>query len=109
MFNTGICGFQQLPWICNLDGVGVWTQSGEGSNSMAGFGICNTHNPYIKQIDQFMVVSYSKPEALNTAIVGRLFKSKSRLFWPEQFLDQPYRYLSTASPTYSKDTWWIAQ
>ena len=25
----GNCSFQQLPWCANIDGVGVWTQSGQ--------------------------------------------------------------------------------
>lgn len=27
-YQGGVCGYQQLPWIANCGGVGVWTQSG---------------------------------------------------------------------------------
>jgi hypothetical protein len=26
LFGGGVCGFQQLPWCCNLNGVAIWTQ-----------------------------------------------------------------------------------
>ena len=29
----GVCGYQQLPWIVNCGGIGVWTQSGGHDNS----------------------------------------------------------------------------
>ena len=28
----GLCGYQQLPWIANVGGIGVWTQSGGHDN-----------------------------------------------------------------------------
>lgn len=59
LFNCGICSFQQLPWIANVNGIPVWSQSGGGAESISGFGITNTHNPYIKQRENVSVISHS--------------------------------------------------
>jgi hypothetical protein len=58
-FNLGACSFQQMPWMANIDGVGVWTQSGAGGESLVGFGMANTHNPAVSQQDGLLVAAYS--------------------------------------------------
>jgi hypothetical protein len=59
MFNCSRAGFQQLPWIANLDGVAIWSQSGKGGESVFGFALTNTHNPYIVQSYNVAVIAYS--------------------------------------------------
>lgn len=106
-YNVGKCSYQQLPWIANIDGIPVWCQSGTGSESIAGFGITNTHNPLCKQFDNILVVAYNTPSTLRSLIVGNLLGSRVRLFWPEPFFDEQ-RYFSL-SPSITKDTWWLGR
>ena len=58
-FNGGTCGFDQLPWIANIDGIGVWTQSGKGSENVGGFDVTNTHTPHVSQKGHILVAAYS--------------------------------------------------
>jgi hypothetical protein len=57
-FNAHCASFQQLPWIANISGVGVWSQSGSGAESLMNFGMTNTHNPFIKQKGSVLIASY---------------------------------------------------
>lgn len=59
-FNGGTCGYQQLPWIANIDGIGVWTQSGRGGENVGGFDVTNTHTPHVSQKGHLLVAVYSK-------------------------------------------------
>jgi hypothetical protein len=79
-----------LPWIANIDGIGVWTQSGNGTEGIAGFGITNTHNPYIMQRQDVLVAAYSTPSVLKTLLVGNMFGSKVKLFWPDSLFDETH-------------------
>lgn len=58
-FNGSRAGYQQLPWIANLDGVGMWSLSGAGSESLSGFSLLNTHNPFVVQRQNVAVISYA--------------------------------------------------
>lgn len=57
-FNPHCASFQQLPWIANVSGVGVWTQAGTGSDGFLNFGMTNTHNPVITQKGSLLIASY---------------------------------------------------
>ena len=55
-FHAGSAGFQQLPWLVNIDGVGSWTQSG-GKNGVAKFPMLHTHQPNVTQRGIFPLLS----------------------------------------------------
>jgi hypothetical protein len=74
--------------MANVGGVPVWSRSGKGAESLAGFGIHNTHNPAVQQRGSVMLVSYSAPHALQGWVIGRIFSSKVFLMWPEQIFDE---------------------
>lgn len=57
-FNPHCASFQQLPWIANVSGVGVWSQAGSGSESFLNFGMSHTHNPVITQKGSLLIASY---------------------------------------------------
>ena len=57
-YNPHCASFQQLPWIANISGIGVWTQSGKGSEALFSFGMTNTHNPVITQKGSVLIASY---------------------------------------------------
>jgi hypothetical protein len=42
-----------------LSGVGIWTQSGGGSDSVVGFGMSNTYNPAVSQEGSILVAAYA--------------------------------------------------
>lgn len=118
-YGNGSCNFQQLPWCVNIDGIGIWSQSGDGSESISGFGIINTHSPHIKQRGPLLVAAYVTPAWLRTTIgVGSAFSSKTRLFWPapffqEQHLPEPIKeekswlnFLSNPKDIWVKGQWW---
>lgn len=88
LYNPHYCGFQQFPWIANLRGVPIWSQSGLGSESISGFGIHNTHNPAIQQIQDIMLITYLAPDALSGLFVRNLFSSHVRFFWPIPLFDK---------------------
>lgn len=37
----------------------MWTESGGGNDSMVGFGMSNTTNPAISQVDGLLVAAYN--------------------------------------------------
>lgn len=122
-FIGGISGFQQFPWVVNLCGVGLWSQSGKGSEGIGGWGITNTHNPHVTQRGAVLIAAYVKPSILKTAIVGNLFSGHSQLFWPEAFLDMSVKVTnaavvggdggSSSEDPMKKDwldgAWWVGQ
>lgn len=57
-YNGGTCSYQQLPWMANVSGVPVWTQSGKGSENIGGFDVTNTHAPHISQNGPVLVAAY---------------------------------------------------
>lgn len=58
-FNAHNSSFQTLPWIVNLSGVGVWAQSGAGSESFMSFDMANTHNPLVQQRGSMLLATYA--------------------------------------------------
>eukprot|EP01041_Mallomonas_annulata_P008223 gene8223-16907_t len=58
-YNEMFAGFEQQPWMANIDGVGIWTQSGGRSSSLIGFDIANTHMPHICQRGHILVAAYN--------------------------------------------------
>lgn len=88
-FSPHLAAFQQLSWMANVAGIPVWSQSGLGSESIANFSINNTHNPCCQQRDNVLLVSYVAPAMLtSTTIVGNLFSTIVRFFWPAPFFDE---------------------
>jgi hypothetical protein len=89
MFNPHVCAFQQLPWVANVGGVGVWTQSGEPGGLLGGFGVTNTHNPALQQRGSLLLASFVSPESLYAStVVSRVFSHHVRLYWPSALFDQ---------------------
>ena len=73
-YNKGRLGAQQFPWVANVGGIPVFTQSGRIST----FGdlpeaIGNSHLPFIKQQKNIIMVMYNPSELLKNT------KSKSKL------------------------------
>jgi hypothetical protein len=81
-FGGGVCGFQQQPWMANIDGVGVWSQSGEKSQGLAGFDMGNTHQPWISQKGSVLTALYLTPSALKSSLASCIFSYHVRMFWP---------------------------
>jgi hypothetical protein len=54
-FYPGFQAYQQMPWMANVDGVGVWSQSGI---SLGVEGI-NISNPLVSQKENILVAVYS--------------------------------------------------
>jgi hypothetical protein len=87
-FNAHRASFQQLPWIANVSGVGVWSQSG-GGEAFLSFGIFNTHNPLIRQKGSVLIASHAAPSSLTSRmIMGSLFSYSVRVFWPHNLMDE---------------------
>lgn len=112
-FNPHFAGFQQLPWIANLCGIGacdhllfsfsliycirlgVWTQTGCNSK-IAGFAITNTHNPCCQQRGSLLLVSYVAPHDLvaSMSVIGNLLDYRATLFWPSTSVVDEYRVVN---------------
>lgn len=113
-FNGRCVNFSQLPWCVNLEGLPIWSQSGQGSESIADFSIINTHSPCIKQRDNILVVTYVTPKILkNTLVVGSVFNHVVRFFWPRSFFDEETTSLASTTRSRSifrggSDTVWAA-
>jgi hypothetical protein len=87
-WNAHHCGFQQIPWMANISGAPLWSQSGLGSESVGGFEIFNTHNPAVQQNAETMLITYLTPHALKTVFMRNIFSSKVRFFWPIPLFDK---------------------
>lgn len=88
-YNPHSAAFQQLPWIANVSGVGVWTQAGSGSEGFLNFGMTNTHNPLVKQKGSLLVATHAAPHSLTTwMLFGSMFSSAVRLFFPLPLMDE---------------------
>lgn len=82
-FSGHRAAYQQLSWMLNFVGIPIWSQSGAGSESMAGFALTNTHNPIVKQKDDILVMTYLAPRMLtSTLAVGTVFSYQVRMFVP---------------------------
>mmetsp|Transcript_846 Transcript_846/g.952 ORF Transcript_846/g.952 Transcript_846/m.952 type:complete len:330 (+) Transcript_846:57-1046(+) len=82
-FSHGTAGYQQLPWMANIGGVGVWSQSGSDR-------FTNTHSPYVSQRGGLLTAAYVSPPILSPACcyggkscIGAILGTDSRVFWPE--------------------------
>lgn len=53
-YNVGYKGYQQMPWMVNFDGVGIWSQSGK-----LGKNYHNICGPSIKQSQNILLGVYS--------------------------------------------------
>jgi len=63
-YNKGKLGAQQFPWVANIGGCSVYTQSGKvGQFGNMEETIGNTHLPYVKQSKNVMMIMY-KPSFL---------------------------------------------
>jgi hypothetical protein len=93
MFNHGSASVHQLPWMANIGGVGVWSQSGSDKLSFAiprGRSFTNTHSPFVSQKGGLLVACYASPPILSPpstngsrSIIGTIVGTDSRVFWPE--------------------------
>lgn len=88
-FQVNHASYQQQSWMANIEGIPLWSTSGIGSESLAGFAINNTYNPYCKQQGSVLVVSYFPPKK----------NEITQLFWPTPLFDNEKR----------QNEWWIAQ
>lgn len=53
-FNVGFRGYQQMPWMVNFDGVGIWSQSGDITKEYH-----NIYGPSVKQHHNVLLVIYA--------------------------------------------------
>jgi hypothetical protein len=81
-FNSRCAGFQQLPWMANISGIGIRTQSYGEKNSIAGFDMIHTHQPRVHQQGGTLIASYSTPSELKTWVMRSVFNRYVQLFWP---------------------------
>lgn len=68
-YNKGKLGAQQFPWVANVGGVSVFTQSGKIStigdlNEVIG----NSHLPYIKQQSNIIMAMYNQDDIIKKLI-----------------------------------------
>jgi hypothetical protein len=91
LFSAHVCGYQQLPWMVNLAGLPVWSQSASANDSIASFGITNTHNPAVQQAEDMLLVTYLTPSIFTNTfnfIIRSLFTTKVRMFFPIDLVDR---------------------
>lgn len=107
MYNPHYCGFQQMPWMINLGGVPVYSRSGLGSESIAGFGIHNTHNPAVMQLGSLMLVSYVSPAALRSFPISTIFSSRIHLFWPSKLFENGFEACTLSDHCGGERQWFV--
>lgn len=56
-YNAGLCGYQQMPWVANIAGVGLWSGSGNMSK-LSMFDIANLFGPHVSQKRKILVAAY---------------------------------------------------
>lgn len=54
-YNVGLQAYQQMPWMVNFDGIGIWSQSGQ----LLGHECINVYGPSIKQYHNILLVVYA--------------------------------------------------
>ena len=54
-YNVGFQAYQQMPWMVNFDGVGIWSQSGK----LLGHECINVYGPSTKQQSNVLLVVYA--------------------------------------------------
>jgi hypothetical protein len=88
LFNPNITGFQQLPWMINMNGVPIWSKSGpqtlKQEKLKINFDENNIHNPAVQQDHDMLLVSYVVPPTLQMLS----YDTASRLFWPNDLMDE---------------------
>jgi hypothetical protein len=80
--------------MANVGGVPVWSRSGKGAESLAGFGIHNTHNPAVQQRGSVLLATYVVPQALRATLTSLAFCDNVYLMWPQTFFVQTARVLT---------------
>jgi hypothetical protein len=81
-YNKGKLGAQQFPWVANVGGTPVFTQSGRIStigNLPEAFG--NSHLPYIKQQANVIMVMYNPSELMKNTTSKTKLDLKVYLNW----------------------------
>lgn len=53
-YNVGRALYQQVPWMANVAGVPVWSESGRGSKT----GLTNTYAPSVTQKGNILIAAY---------------------------------------------------
>jgi len=92
-FNIGNAGFQQFPWCANLDGLGVWSESGLIGGGIMKFQMTNSHSPNIVQRGGLLVCSYAAPQSLQSSIFCSSAKMWSHIIWPGPAFDRQALYV----------------
>lgn len=92
-FNVGDAGFQQLPWMANLDGVGVWSESGYIGGGVLNFTMTNSHSPNIVQRGGLLVCSYAAPQDLQSSLFSSSSKMWTHVIWPAPLFDKQCLYV----------------
>jgi hypothetical protein len=96
-FNVGQVNFQQLPWIANIDGVGVWAQSGAINSTVSGFALTNINAPYVTQRGSILLSSYKANVSTScsfSTLFGGLLSNEVNVVWPVSLFDVHRLYLS---------------
>lgn len=106
-FNVGKAGFQQLPWIVNLDGIGVWSESGSIGDILAGFMMTNTYSPNVVQKGGVLVCSYAAPFSFQS-IFGLSSKAWAHIVWPSQLFDKQRTYEEVSSSAETAKKEWLS-
>ena len=78
-FNVGRCGWQQVPWMINFDGIPVFSRSGLGT--LAGEEqMTNFNQPCVRQANDIMMITHvAKNKNLYMTSDAQI---KVHLFWP---------------------------
>ena len=87
-YNAGLCGFQQNPWMCNLEGVALWTASGRSKKGVAGFGMTHSFMPCISQNENIMAALFAHKNSFTWLQRSLLGTSTTLYFPPAQLFDQ---------------------
>ncbi len=104
-YNPHAAGFQQLPWIANVSGVGVWSQAGSGSEGFLNFGMTNTHNPLVTQKGSVLVAVHVAPHSLTSwMFFGSMFSSAVRLFFPLPLMDETCCFQAASDTLFASNT-----
>lgn len=133
-YNVGRHAYQQNSWMVNMNGVGIWSQSGTALKEEQ----LNMRNPSVTQKGNVLVAAYNMygHPILSYPIheILLVFRDRRRLsfvdlFWPRQYFTSEYRQNKSGGPFNpapsgqpssksrgddtvgvgtKKDTWWIA-
>lgn len=120
MYNVGQQTYQQLLWMANVSGVGVWSQSGGDHGDMQRFAPERV-NPAVSQKENVLVASYITPKNLRNAVAQNvIIRSYSFVYWPSKFFDEEYRMINKQLKSLNeaerhdecnadKCAWWFAR